>query len=40
MRDAYNVYNSKLQRLVFPDGTPKGMKQALLERGVNMSRSN
>jgi len=24
--------------MVFPDGTPKGIKQVLLERGVNVSK--
>ena len=36
MRDTY--YNGRLQRMVFPDGTPKRMKQVLEERGVNVSK--
>ena len=26
------------QKMVFDDGTPKGMKQVLLERGVNTTK--
>ena len=29
------VYNGKAQRMVLPDGTPKGMKMVSEERGVN-----
>ena len=36
MRDTY--YNGKLLRMVFSDGTPKGMKKVLEERGVNVSK--
>jgi len=37
-RMSNTYYNGKLQQMVFPDGTPKGMKQVLLERGVNVSK--
>ena len=33
MRDT--VWAGKVQRLVFDDGVPKGMKQVLEERGIN-----
>ena len=33
MRDT--VYRGKLQRMVFEDGTPKGAKRVLEERGIN-----
>ena len=36
MHDTY--WNGKLQRLVFSDGTPKGLRQVLLERGINTRR--
>ena len=36
MRDTY--YNGRLQRMVLADGTPKGMKQVLIERGVDVSK--
>ena len=31
------VYNGKSQRMVLRDGTPKGMKLVLQERGVDVS---
>ena len=34
MHDTY--WKGKLQRLVLPDGTPKGLKCILIERGVNV----
>ena len=34
MHDTY--YNGKLQRMVLPDGTPKGLRLVLEERGVNV----
>lgn len=36
MWDTY--YNGKQQKMVFPDGTPKGMKQVLEERELNVSK--
>ena len=33
MRDT--VWNGRAQRMVFPDGTPKGLDQVLRERGIN-----
>ena len=33
MRDTY--YSGRLQRMVFSDGTPKGMKRVLEERNVS-----
>ena len=36
MRDTY--YNGRLQRMVLADGTPKGMKRVLEERGVNVTK--
>ena len=30
------VYNGRIQRMVFPDGTPKGLYQVLRERGVDI----
>ena len=36
MRDAY--YSGRMQRMVSPDGTPKGMKQVLEERGMNLRK--
>ena len=32
------IFNGKLQRMVYADGTPKGMKQILQERGINTSK--
>ena len=32
------VYNGRIQRMVFPDGTPKGLYQVLRERGVDIRR--
>ena len=32
------LWNGMYQRMVFRDGTPKGMKQVLEERGVNTKR--
>ena len=32
------VYNGKLQKMVFADRTPKGMKLVLEERNVDVSR--
>ena len=28
----------RLRKMVFPDGTPKGMKQVLIDRGVNVTK--
>lgn len=36
MRDT--VYDGVTQRMVFDDGTPKGMRQVLIERHVNVKR--
>ena len=36
MRDT--LYIGKLQRTVLADGTPKGMKRVLEERGVNVNK--
>ena len=36
MSDTY--YNGKQQKMVFPDGTSKGMKQVLEERELNVSK--
>lgn len=30
------IWNGKLQKMVFGNGTPKGMHQVLTERGVDM----
>ena len=36
MRDTY--WSGNLQRMVYRDGTPKGMKAILIERGVNVTK--
>ena len=36
MQDTY--YNSRLQKSFFLDGTPKGMKQVLGERGLSVNK--
>lgn len=36
MRDTY--WDSRLQKMVYRDGTPKGMKAVLQERGVNVTK--
>ena len=36
MRDT--IWAGKVQKMVFDDGTPKGMKRVLEERGINTSR--
>ena len=36
MRDTY--FNGRLQRMVFSDGTPKGMKRVLEERNVSVTK--
>lgn len=38
MRDT--IYNSRIQKMVLPDGQPKGMKIVLQERGVDTSGMN
>ena len=37
MRDTY--WGGKLQRMVYRDGTLKGMKAVLIERGVNVTKT-
>ena len=32
------IYNGKAQKMVLPDGTPKGMKLVLQERGIDVSK--
>lgn len=32
------IWGGRIQRMVFPDGTPKGMKEVLCERGVNVTK--
>jgi len=36
MRDT--TWGGRVQKMVFSDGTPKGMKQILIERGVNVTK--
>jgi len=36
MRDT--MWRGRAQRMVFPDGMPKGMKQVLIERGINVTK--
>ena len=36
MRDT--TWGGRVQKMVFPDGTPKGMKRILIERGVNVTK--
>lgn len=36
MRDT--MWRGRVQRMVLPDGTPKGMKQVLIERGINVTK--
>ena len=32
------IWNGKIQKIVFVDGTPKGLKQILIERGINVTK--
>ena len=32
------IWNGKVQKMVFADGTPKGLKQILIERGINITK--
>ena len=32
------ISKGKVQKLVFPDGTPKGLKAVLIERGINVTK--
>ena len=32
------IWNGKVQKMVFADGTPKGLKQVLIERGINVTK--
>jgi len=32
------IWNGKVQKMVFPDGTPKGLKAVLIERGINVTK--
>jgi len=36
MRDT--TWRGRVQKMVYPDGTPKGMKQDLIERGINVTK--
>ena len=38
MRDT--IFNGRIERVVLPDGPPKGMKIVLQERGVDTSGMN
>ena len=33
------IWNGKVQKMVFADGTPKGLKQILIERGINITKN-
>ena len=32
------IWNGKVQKMLFADGTPKGLKQILIERGINITK--
>ena len=32
------IWNGKVQKMVFPDGTPKGLKAVLIERGIDVTK--
>ena len=32
------IYNSKTQKMVLPDGTPKGIRLVSQERGIDVSK--
>ena len=36
MRDTW--WNGRLRKMIFPDGTLKGMKQVLIDKGVNVTK--